>query len=455
MERSSICLSLSMDLCYRGVVLQVLQIDRSSLELILLQQRVFRQLPPNHRIEYHHSDQSLLAGIVLAKLYSSAEVSLADVYLLSIYENIFSIDGRTNISSIDRCEHQRTFSFSSSEDSSPIRYHHICINNLTRLCFRDDQYICLCADNHTRVECFNYDDQLDRCELCRANGRCLRGDPGQSNDFLCLCPECHSGQQCQFNTESFSFTLDQLFSPDLLSVDRRRTMFLLIFFALLGFFLSIPNNLFSFVTLRRRSSLRHGVGHYLRAMSVSNTLSLGLLRARLIHLTVIVAISRSSPLIDDLFWKLLTYLLTCSTRLSPWLSSIVALERVYSVVFLNRHWFKQPPIARSLILCLVGMILLSASYELVFIKSFTSIEDGNSAICVIEYPSSRRSMWILINQFVSVIHFLFPLLINICSTLTIMGIVIKNKMNLRVTKYCKCFFHFSKSGTTLNCLFPI
>ena len=318
----------------------------------------------------------------------------------------------------------------------------------SRLCFRDDVYLCICGVNHSRVECFNYDDQLDQCSNCRANGRCLQGDPRLTNDFVCICPECHSGRQCQFTTKSFSFTLDQLFSSDLLSVDRRRTMSLLMFFPLFGFFLAIPSNLFSFLTLRRRSCLRQGVGHYLLAMSLVNQLSLALLAARLIHLSVIVAISRSSsPLIDDLFCKLLTYLLTCSTRLSLWLSSFVALERVYSVVLFNRHWFKQPHIARSLMFLIVLVVLLSACDELVFVKSFPIMENGKSTMCVIEYPFSHRSMWVSIHQIISVLHFLFPLLINVCSTLTIMGVVVKNKMNIRVTAHCKSLFSFTEYHT--------
>jgi hypothetical protein len=172
-------------------------------------------------------------------------------------------------------------------------------------------------------------------------------------------------------------------------------------------------------------------------MSVINPLSLALLSARLIHLTVTIGISRSSPLIDDLFCKLLNYLLTCLTRLSPWLSSFVALERVYSVVFFNRHWFKQAHIAHSLMFFTIVVVLLSASYELVFVKSFISVDNGNSAICVIEYPSTRRSLWISMHQIVSVSHFLLPLLINLCSTLTIMGIVLKNKMKIQGAKLCK------------------
>jgi hypothetical protein len=330
-------------------------------------------------------------------------------------------------------------------DSSPIRYHQICIDHQTRLCFRDDVYLCICAENHTRVECFFYDDHLDRCSHCLANGRCLKGDPYQTNDFVCFCPSCYSGRQCQFNTKSFSFTLDQLFSFDILSDHRQRTVSLLIFFSLFGFFLALPNNLFSFVTLRRPSCLRYGVGHYLLWMSVINQLTLALLTARLLHLTVIMTIFRSSsPLIDDLFCKLISYFLTCFTRLSSWLPSFVALERVYTTVFFNKHWFKQPHIARSLMLLTFALILLSTAYELVFVKSFTSTGDSHSTMCVIEYPTTDRSMWISIHQVVSISHILLPLLINLCSTLTIMSIVIKTKMNIRVTKNCKFSFPFQR-----------
>ena len=61
-------------------------------------------------------------------------------------------------------------------ESSPIRYHQICRENLDLLCFRGDIYLCLCGENHTRVECFLYDDGLDRCSHCLAGGRCLKGD---------------------------------------------------------------------------------------------------------------------------------------------------------------------------------------------------------------------------------------------------------------------------------------
>jgi hypothetical protein len=79
-------------------------------------------------------------------------------------------------------------------DSSPIRYHQVCIAVSNRLCFRDDIYLCLCTENHTRAECFLYDDELDQCEHCLGNQRCLTGHPRRSNDFLCLNSSRHSEQ---------------------------------------------------------------------------------------------------------------------------------------------------------------------------------------------------------------------------------------------------------------------
>ena len=362
LKRTSIHLSLSSDLRYRGVVFQILQIDLSSLQLILLQQRVFLELPP--KIEYYHRDQSSITGIVLAKVYLSDQVSLADVHLLSVHEDVSSLHGRTKISLSNQCEHLRTFSksnssrfrssslrlFSSLLETSPIRYHQICITNITRLCFLDDVYLCICGENHSRVECFNYDDQLDRCEHCLNHGRCLRGNPRLANDFLCLCPSCHSGDQCQFNTKSFLFTVDQLFSSDLFSAERRRTISLLIFFPLLLFFLALPNNLFSFLTVRRGPCLRYGIGHYLLAMSVINQINLALFVARLIHLIVNISKTTSSSSVwDDVLCKSLNYFLSSSSRMVYWLTSLISIERLYTTAFINGQWLRKPHIARRLI----------------------------------------------------------------------------------------------------------
>ena len=303
---------------------------------------------------------------------------------------------------------------------------------IARLCFRDDFYLCICADNHSRVECFLYDDQLDRCSQCLAHGRCLQGDPGQTNDFVCLCPECHSGQQCQFNTKSFSFTLDQLFSPDLLSDQRQTTTIsLLIFFSLVNFVLAVPNNLFSFFTLRRRSCLRYGVGHYLLWMSVINQLSLTLLLGRLLHLTLNSTTRfSSSSTTNDFFCKSLNYLLSSSTRMVYWLTSLISIERLYTALFLRGQWLKQPHIARRLILLTFVTVFISDLYELFFYKSFSTQTDGHSqgSICVLDISSQDQSLWMTFHLLFLILHSLLPFLINLFSTITIYLIVVNKKI---------------------------
>ena len=110
-ERPSIRLSLSIRVPHRGGVIQYLQIDLISLHLTLVDQQVFRTLPQH--LEYFHSDlTTTLPDIVLAKLYSSEEDSIPDLYLLSVHLNLqlFSIRGRTEISPINRCDRLQTFS---------------------------------------------------------------------------------------------------------------------------------------------------------------------------------------------------------------------------------------------------------------------------------------------------------------------------------------------------------
>ena len=322
-------------------------------------------------------------------------------------------------------------SFPDVSVSSPIQYHRVCIDNTSLLCFRDEMYLCVCGLNYTHVECFLYNDQLDRCTHCLAGGRCLRGDHNQSNDFLCLCPSCYSGRRCQFNSKSFAFTPATEIYTDLTSPTKARTTALLIVFSLLPFVVAIPNNLFAFTTFQRSACLRTGVGHYLLCLSLVNQITLALLIARLTLIILGLLIGSTHPTVADILCKVLNYSLSCFARLSLWFATFVALERVYTTTFLTGQWFKQPHIARRLMLGTVAVIFITASYELVFTKSFSSMDDRSGVICVTEFPFRHQSMWTILHQMISITNFLLPLVINVCCTCTIVGVVIRTKMNLQ------------------------
>ncbi|CAF1672573.1 unnamed protein product [Rotaria magnacalcarata] len=420
-----------------GAVVQYFEIDFISLDLILVHQQVYRTLPT--LIEYKNKRKTI-PEIILVKLYSSQVERPAEFYLISVHINVTSMYATTQVNEKGRCIHIRTLMLNKSaqlsSNYSPIKYHHFCRNNTDLFCFRDDFYLCICSENHSRVECFRYDSKHDQCSHCLADGRCLKGDQAKSTDFICLCPPCHSGTHCQFNSNSFAFTLDQLFFIDLISINRKTIVRLLIILPLVLFLLALPNNLFSIITFRRQNCLRNGIGQYLLYMSIINQFNLGFLAARLIHLTINITELHSESSLDNYLCKIFSFLLTSSSRIVYWLASLVAIERVYMTLFLNGRWLRKPHIACRLIVCTVVVVLISDIHELIFIKSLFGINGGQGAMCVFEFPVIHRSTWLLFHLIISVINTMLPLFINICCTISISCILIKKKMNIRATKSC-------------------
>ena len=305
----------------------------------------------------------------------------------------------------------------------------MCRRNNKLLCFRDDGYLCICSDNQSRVECFRYDYDLDRCSLCSAGGRCVHDNRRNTNNFICVCPPCHSGDRCQFSSKAFTFTLDQLLYKDLQSKNKNRTVVIMILLSLFSFILGIPNNLFSFVTFKRKQCLRNGVGQYLFCLSIVDQINLGALVMRIIHLMVNTIDGSPPSLIDDIFCRSLSYTLTCSSRLVYWFSSLIAIERVYMTIFLNGRWLKKPRIARRLIVLMILLVLSSNFYELLFYRAFFDENASRRTICTYEFPAQFKSLWSFLHRFITIMNSLLPFLINLCSTITISVIVIRNKMN--------------------------
>jgi hypothetical protein len=313
-------------------------------------------------------------------------------------------------------------------ETSPIRYHGICINNRDLVCFHDLSYLCICDSNHTRVECFPFDQTLDQCSYCLAGGRCLKGNPTRSNTFHCICPPCHSGRRCQFNSKSFTYTLDQLLYTDLISIHRQTIIYLIIIVTSFGFLLAIPSNLFLFVTLRRRKCRQNVIGQYLICMSVINQINLALFMARLVHIIVTITGVRSSSIWHNILCKLLNYLLSSSSRFVYWLSSLIAIERVCMTLIMRANRLRKAYVTRRLIASIMTIILLTAAYEILFYKFLFDINEGHESMCVFEFPDVNRSVWMFAHLLVSIVNSLLPLLINLCSTIVISMIVIRKKM---------------------------
>jgi hypothetical protein len=123
----------------------------------------------------------------------------------------------------------------------------------------------------------------------------------------------------------------------------------------------------------------------------------------------------------------------------------VAIERVYTCVYLRGEWLKKPHVARRVIALSVIAILFSSAYELAFVKSFSVGNDNHSSMCVFEFPIASQSLWMRVHQIVSIINLISPLLINIFCTITIICVIAKNKLNLRA----------GARGKLLSCAFLV
>ena len=411
----------TVSVAYQVIVVQYLKIDFVSLELNIVGQNVYGQLPTSLT---HYHDTSPVPEVAIIKLYYDNQ---SDIYLLALLLNQTSIRTETSITERNRCRSAQ--SFFTSEEGSIIRYHQVCRTYPNLLCFIDDIYLCICEEDHSRAECFNYDHSKDTCDRCLANGRCVKEQ--NEHDFHCVCPACHEGLFCHFNLESASITLDQLFSFNLLSSSsliRHATYYSLIAVPPVVFLIGLLNNLCCIVTFRRPRCLLNGVGHYLYAMSVCNQLTLAFLTLRLIHLAVNISTPYISVTLDGVLCKVSNYLLTASTRLIYWLSSLVAVERVYVASFINGQWLNKPRIARRIIALTVVSILGANAYQLLITHSHVDRDDENNAMCTVTFPSDS-SNWLRPRGPVTAIGSVGPFAINLICTMAIICLVTQKKIN--------------------------
>ena len=420
-EKERIDLYIEHRMEHQPVVIQYLSIDYAHLKLHLEIQQIYEEFP-KHLIAY--SNHLIIPEIIVAKFYVGSQ---RRIHLLSLQINVTSANQTVNIHEHNSC------SLIERQTTSPIQYHHLCRDNQSLLCFLDEYYLCFCDENHSHAECFQYDTTLDQCSFCLSMGQCLRGDPSDMDDFLCLCPACYSGRFCQFTSESFSFTLDQLFSTDLLSSNqffRIGTITYLIMISSIYFLLGLMNNLCSFRTFIRVNCQKNGIGQYLLLMTITNQISLTLLLLRLVHLIINLTNNNFSSQLNSILCSLLNYLLVTSSRLTYWLVSFIAMERVYTSLVLTGHYWNKPLMARRLSCLIVILVCITGAYEVFFMKSHSEFEHNHSiTLCILQFPF-HHSAWKSIHRIVTIFHSIFPFIINLISVIIIVRVVLKKKMRL-------------------------
>ncbi|CAF1645959.1 unnamed protein product [Adineta ricciae] len=265
------------------------------------------------------------------------------------------------------------------------------------ICFHDDNYLCICESNFRRVECFGYDRSLDSCSYCLANGRCLKGDLGNSSNLLCLCPYCHYGHLCQFNTRLLSFTLNSLIAPNSFFV-RILYLNLIIVLFVIGFF----SNICSILTFQRNNPRKLGVGNYLLILSIINQLCILFLALKIFQVVLETLVQFSNVI----SCKMINYFLPVLTRINYWLSSWITIERLAIVLVPTMTRFRQPRFALSLSLLTVLIIHILHTHELIY---YTVVQ----SMCVVNFEIHPGVAYY--NRISVLIHYLLPFSIQIIS----------------------------------------
>ena len=398
---------------------------RLELGLAIRHQQLYHYLPSHVTLIYNQRTLPFAPVRGILKLYKNSYPDIElDYYILYHTGEKITLNVTVDLTAENHCPLVDTFwhllntsgaGFNST--TAVFSYHRLCqaqAETASFRCFRDPNYICICTADFSRADCSLYNHSSDQCSVCLAKGYFVQGALDNSTDFLCLCSRCHSGKQCQYSNEFLSYTLDSLMITDLQEKHKLSTgIYVLI--AVLIFFIGLFNNLCSFVTFSRRKPCAFGVGIYLLAVSIADQCSLLLLVLKIIHV-ILGSDGNLFPYaaFNGYSCRIISYALSVFTRLTYWLTSFVALERLFVTLFPTSTLLKT---TRLPIVVTLSTILIVSTMHLHEAWHYTTIADHsypstNVTLCVTSYTESVVSTYNRVNI---VLHYIVPFLIQIIS----------------------------------------
>ncbi|CAF1486919.1 unnamed protein product [Adineta ricciae] len=407
-------------------IVQFCDIRGISLEIVLQDQQLINGLPST--ISYNHPEMKVP---ILGILKTYIDIIHLNYFIIYLIPNVTQMQIR---STPKRCPEIMTLMDQMplfDDDDVPIvfKYHYICRHFQDLYCFYSNDYLCVCElDNH-RASCFLHDMNIDQCQLCFSNGKCLRGNLKESKDFYCICSKCRQGDRCQFSLEAFGSTIDSLLSSYSSTI---QFIYLIISGCLL--LIGLINNILSFITIRRSIPQQTAVGHFLLIITLLNKLSLFSLCLKFLDNSMESFGWLISDQLNLIFCKTFSYLLSISTRSFYWLASWITIDRLLMVVFPTKILFRRPFLAKLISSLTLLIICLMHSHEILF---YTIIEQSSSTVCVTHFEDMNIAYY---NRVTTLIHYLVPFAVQIiCITFMIVYIT-------RIRTKAKDTSNFSRSA---------
>jgi hypothetical protein len=196
--------------------------------------------------------------------------------------------------------------------------------------------------------------------------------------------------------QAFGFTLDSLL------VECSREMKIIYFsMVILIFIFGLFNNFCSFVTFKRPTPRKFGVGNYLLIITCLNKISLFCLFVKFIEINFRITNLGSC--------KIVSYLFSVFTRSTYWLTSWVTINRFFTSIFPMSTTLKNPVLSIGIsvvsLLCLFGMHI----HEIIY---YTTVQhlSTDSFICVTNFDTDFIFTY---NRVSTLIHYLVPFSIQI------------------------------------------
>ncbi len=258
-----------------------------------------------------------------------------------------------------------------------------------------------------------HDPQLDHCDKCLSGGKCLQGNPKDSNEFICLCPTCHQGYQCEFSIEAFGFTLDSLL-VDYSNKVKIAYMSVACLLFLVGFF----TNLCSFVTFKRPTPRKFGAGNYLFIVTCFNQVVLLCLFVKFIQITFVTS--------NVNLCKAISYLLSVFTRSIFWLTSWITIDRLLVLLFPTSIILKNSRLAIGMSIATSIILLVIHVHEIIH---YTVIQhySTDSSICVTNFDTSLVSTY---NRVSTLVHYLCPFFIQVISITVLIVLAARSRVKV-------------------------
>ncbi|CAF3844737.1 unnamed protein product [Adineta steineri] len=324
----------------------------------------------------------------------------------------------------------------------PKYYSYICRKRRDLMCFYDETLMCIC-DIDRFANCFEFNHTIDgNCyghNDCQNNGQCFQNNQTCPTMSICVCKDCYYGGKCQMSTEGNLLSLDQIigyfikptnsFSNQRLIIKVTLSITLVIFlFGLIDFILSI-------LTFHMKNSLQVGCGYYLLISSILSLFMIIILVIKFFHL-----IFSQMKIIENEFQllfacKSIDMILKSLLASNEWMVACVAIERTINTISGPKfNKIKSKKLAKWIIVFVISLTFISHFHDPYYRELIKDIDGDDQRIwCFVRYPSFVYNY----NYFITLFHFLVPILINIISAIIIIILVTRSRSNLQRNKSYK------------------